>query len=65
MPACLQFHLETPTDDIKRRLVGHVEAPAAAGIHPAELRKAAAAASPALHTQAVAAINEWLIAADC
>ncbi|WP_262705331.1 MULTISPECIES: glutamine amidotransferase [Streptomyces] len=59
----LQFHLETPTEDIENWLVGHAEALAAADIHPAELRRAASEAAPGLHTQAIATLTEWLTAA--
>ncbi|KES04898.1 glutamine amidotransferase [Streptomyces toyocaensis] len=59
----LQFHLETPAEDIERWLVGHAEALAAADIHPAGLRRAAVEAAPLLRTRAVAAVKEWLTAA--
>ncbi|CDR01722.1 glutamine amidotransferase [Streptomyces iranensis] len=61
----LQFHLETPAQDIERWLVGHAEALAAADIHPAELRRSASEAAPELHTRAIATITEWLTAAGC
>ncbi len=56
----LQFHLETDHRDIEPWLIGHAEALVAAGIHPRELRAAAAAAGPVLSTAATRVIEEWL-----
>jgi len=60
----LQFHLETPPGDIERWLIGHAEALAAAGIEPAELRRAAADHGPALASAATTVIRGWLGALD-
>ncbi|MGW4101784.1 glutamine amidotransferase [Streptomyces sp. NPDC004976] len=61
----LQFHVETRAEDLEKWLIGHAEALAASDIHPAELRRAAAATAPELGRRAVAAVTEWLGAADC
>ncbi|MBY8884594.1 glutamine amidotransferase [Streptomyces sp. PTM05] len=61
----LQFHLETPVEEIENWLVGHAGDLVEAGVHPAGLRDAAAEAGPRLHAGATAAITEWLATAGC
>jgi GMP synthase (glutamine-hydrolysing) len=56
----LQFHLETDHRDVEPWLIGHAEALAAAGIHPRDIRAAAADAGPALTTAATRVVVEWL-----
>ncbi|PRY37474.1 glutamine amidotransferase [Umezawaea tangerina] len=56
----LQFHLETDHRVVEPWLIGHAEALAAAGIHPRDIRTAAAAAGPALTAAASCVVEEWL-----
>ncbi|MFD9700150.1 glutamine amidotransferase [Lentzea sp. NPDC059081] len=56
----LQFHLETPATDVERWLIGHAEALSAAGIDPADLRRAAAEHGPALTAAAGEVLRGWL-----
>ncbi len=56
----LQFHLETPRQDLERWLIGHGEALTAVGIHPEDIRRSADTAEPTLRRAAVLVFAEWL-----
>lgn len=56
----LQFHLETPPDDLERWLIGHAEALAASHIDPRDLRRQARQPGPKLDAAARTAVSEWL-----
>lgn len=56
----LQFHVETPTADLERWLIGHAEALNILGIDPRDLRAGAAQARATLEPASVATIIDWL-----
>jgi GMP synthase (glutamine-hydrolysing) len=60
----LQFHLEADHRRIDQWLIGHAGALAAAGIRPADLRRAAAAHGPVLAEAAAHVLEEWLSGAE-
>lgn len=59
----LQFHLETPPQDIERWLIGHAEALATAGTDLERIREDAVIHGPALATAAEEVIDRWLTGA--
>lgn len=56
----LQFHLETPVQELERWLIGHAVELASAGIDPVALRRAADDAGPRLEEAARLVFAEWL-----